>query len=119
MPDVWESANGLNPDSPADAALDNDSDGLTNLSEYQLGTDPRNPFSGLQIESAELNAGILSLRVYLVAGKEYILERASDLSLPNWQTAREISPPSTSDWADVTDPQAASGNNFYRLRLKP
>jgi hypothetical protein len=40
MPDVWEIANGLNPNDPTDANLDPDNDGLTNLQEYQLGTNP-------------------------------------------------------------------------------
>lgn len=33
----------LNPTDPADAALDQDNDGLTNLEEYQAGTAPNNP----------------------------------------------------------------------------
>ncbi len=40
MPDWWETQNGLNPLSAADAGLDNDHDGLTNLQEFLLGTDP-------------------------------------------------------------------------------
>ena len=40
MPDFWEEAKGLNPLDPADAGKDSDGDGLTNLQEYGLGTDP-------------------------------------------------------------------------------
>jgi len=40
IPDAWETARGLNPLDPADAALDNDHDGLTNLQEFTLGLDP-------------------------------------------------------------------------------
>ena len=40
--DVWESAHGLSPNDAADAALDGDSDGLTNLEEFQLNTYPSN-----------------------------------------------------------------------------
>ncbi len=40
MLDTWEVAHGLNP-SVADAALDADDDGLSNLQEYQSGTDPQ------------------------------------------------------------------------------
>lgn len=40
MPDQWEVQNNLNSNDPSDAALDNDDDGLTNLEEYQYGTDP-------------------------------------------------------------------------------
>ena len=40
MPDKWEIVHGLNPLVPSDGALDPDGDGLNNLQEYQLGTDP-------------------------------------------------------------------------------
>lgn len=43
MPDLWEDSYGFNKNNPADASLDADSDGSSNLSEYQRGTDPRNP----------------------------------------------------------------------------
>ncbi len=41
MPDVWEKANGLNPLNSSDGAADIDSDGLSNLQEYQSGTHPK------------------------------------------------------------------------------
>ena len=44
IPDGWETANGLDPNNPADATLDNDSgggDGLTNLDEFRNNTNPR------------------------------------------------------------------------------
>ena len=41
MPDGWEVENGLNKNSASDANLDSDSDGLTNLQEFQSGTDPQ------------------------------------------------------------------------------
>ncbi|BCX49026.1 hypothetical protein HAHE_29340 [Haloferula helveola] len=45
MPDQWEDDNGLDKTSGLDADLDNDAvggpDGLTNLEEYQVGTDPQ------------------------------------------------------------------------------
>jgi len=40
MPDSFENQYGLNPDDPLDAGYDNDTDGLTNLEEYQAGTVP-------------------------------------------------------------------------------
>jgi hypothetical protein len=42
IPDDWEIRYGLNPWAN-DANLDSDGDGLTNLEEYELGTDPFNP----------------------------------------------------------------------------
>ena len=42
LPDDWENANGFNPLIPGDDARDPDDDGLTNLREFQNGTDPNN-----------------------------------------------------------------------------
>ena len=42
LPDAWESAHGLDPDTP-DADADPDHDGLTNRMEYNAGTDPASP----------------------------------------------------------------------------
>jgi hypothetical protein len=44
MPNAWEAANGFNLQ-VNDAAGDADSDGLSNLTEYQLGTNPRSTTS--------------------------------------------------------------------------
>ncbi len=40
MADGWEAENGLDLNDPADAALDGDGDGLTNLDEFNAGQDP-------------------------------------------------------------------------------
>lgn len=40
LPDDWERRYGLNPQDPADAALDSDEDGFTNLQEFKDETDP-------------------------------------------------------------------------------
>ena len=41
--DDWKIAHGFDPNDPSVAGQDPDGDGLTNLQEFQLGTDPRNP----------------------------------------------------------------------------
>jgi hypothetical protein len=43
MPDGWEVQYGLNPLDASDGDEDGDADGLTNLGEYQEGTNPTNP----------------------------------------------------------------------------
>jgi hypothetical protein len=43
IPDDAEARLALNPNDPSDALQDPDHDGLTNLQEYQLGTDPHSP----------------------------------------------------------------------------
>lgn len=58
MPDVWEDLHGLDKNSAADATLDGDTDGLSNLREYLAGTRPDNADSdgdlaqdGLEVDS--------------------------------------------------------------------
>lgn len=58
MPDVWEDVYSLNKNHSADALLDGDLDGLTNLQEYLTGTNPTNRDSdadgapdGLEVQS--------------------------------------------------------------------
>ncbi len=41
MPDIWETANGLNPNDPADANMDCNGDGYTNIEKYINGIDTR------------------------------------------------------------------------------
>ncbi len=45
IPDDWKVAHGLDPNDPNVALEDPDDDGLTNLEEFQNGTDPHNPDS--------------------------------------------------------------------------
>jgi hypothetical protein len=59
MPDYWEGANSLFPTNPADASVDSDGDGLTNLQEYQYRCDPwevDTDFDGVS-DPAEVAAG--------------------------------------------------------------
>jgi hypothetical protein len=60
MPDDFEDLFGFNKEDPSDAAGDDDGDGLTNVAEYQLGTNPSNLDSdgdGLNDGAPETNAG--------------------------------------------------------------
>jgi len=59
MPDVWEDAHGLNKNSSADAGVDTEPDGLSNLREFLAGTDPddRDTDNDLASDGAEVAAG--------------------------------------------------------------
>ena len=43
LPDLWEECHGFDPQTPGEEGLDPDGDGLTNLQEYQLKTNPNDP----------------------------------------------------------------------------
>src|SRR5204863_170982 len=74
LPDDWELANGLNPNSATGndgASGDPDADGLTNLQEYWAGTNPRDAQSVLKITSISMVPGGVSLRFLTIAGHTY------------------------------------------------
>jgi hypothetical protein len=54
MPDIWERANGLDPEDRTDADGDPDGDFLNNAGEYLVGTDPRNAAECLRFTSVGL-----------------------------------------------------------------
>ena len=64
MPNDWELSHHLNPLDPTDAFTDADGDDLSNLREYQLGTDPRSmdTDSDSANDGAEVTAGTDPLR---------------------------------------------------------
>ena len=84
MPDSWEQSHALNPLAAADAALDADSDGQTNLAEYRAGTDPRDPLSRFAITEIAVTPGSVSLTWSSVPGRRYHLQWTDDLI--NWTT---------------------------------
>lgn len=63
MPDDWEERYGLNPYDPADASQDEDNDGVTNLEEYQQGTNPLKKISS----STEILERLEKNWAYLIA----------------------------------------------------
>ncbi len=64
MPDDWELAHKLNPLDPTDAYVNPDADGLKNLQEYHLGTNPRkaDTVGDTATDGAEVTAGTDPLR---------------------------------------------------------
>src|SRR5262249_51538064 len=84
IPDYWEVAHGLSASDTADAGADADGDGLTNLQEFQAGTDPLDPSSALQIVSMQESGGYLQLTFNTTVGKAYRIESNDDYPTQNW-----------------------------------
>ncbi len=85
LPDTWETANGLNPNSAADATADLDQDGFTNRDEYIAGTDPRSGTSFFRATVGGVGSAgpdSITLSWNSVPGKSYTILATSDLSLP-------------------------------------
>ncbi|MBI3417441.1 MAG: lamin tail domain-containing protein [Verrucomicrobia bacterium] len=105
MPDRWEIAHRLNPDDPADALRDADSDGRTNLEEFQSGTDPRDSASRLRITSAVFDPsnGTLQITFTGALGKTYLLQ-ARDASVESaWKSLDRFGPAASSATATLHD----------------
>ncbi len=118
MPDAWEIAFGLNPDSAADAQSDTDHDGMTAYQEYRAGTDPNDSQSRFKFINVQphATAGIV-VEWSSVEGKTYTLERSIDL-------LTGYSPVQTSIGAtaprNTYHDSTATGSTlyFYRLRVE-
>ena len=119
MPDTWELDHGFDPNNAADALLDFDGDGFTNLQEYVAGTDPRQPTSRLSVRPV-VSGNDVQIIFPTVSGKVYRVERTNDLSIANWTTfTGDVI--GTGNEVTVTDSGATSsfGKRFYRLSVIP
>ncbi|MBK1882282.1 type VI secretion system tube protein Hcp [Luteolibacter pohnpeiensis] len=113
MPDSWELLYGLSV-GVNDAASDLDGDGLSNLDEYELGTDPS---SGSSFFQAVLKAdpsipGNYLLSWNSVAGKTYVIEWSPDLKTA-FTTIRIVTATDTTTVESIT---GAGSIGFYRVR---
>jgi len=83
LPNLWEAQYGLNPNDPADAALDPDHDGHTNLEEYLAGTRPDNAASALAL-NLTLHEQTVTVSFEAQAGRAYVLWSTADLGSGDW-----------------------------------
>jgi len=118
MPDVWEDTYGFDKNSAADAGLDADGDGFTNLQEYIAGTNPKNDRSKLEVIQITHPPGTNTTSVIQfssVAGKSYSLQYRNNL-LPStvWQKVQNID--ATTSTQSVEDADAPGHEQrFYRV----
>jgi hypothetical protein len=116
MPDSWEGQHGLNSDDPADAALDSDLDGKTNLEEFLSGTDPRDPASVLQFSSVVDQGNSTRLSFTAVAGKSYTVQFRPFVDSGSWQRVKDVpADPATRQVTVDDDMNPGQTARFYRL----
>jgi hypothetical protein len=116
LPDAWETANGLNPNSAADAQLDKDGDGASNFSEYTAGTSPQNPNDVLRASSTQNANGTVTVAFPAVAGKSYRLQVSTDLLAPGWNTLQTFAPAASNGVLTYVDSEVPIRNRrFYRV----
>lgn len=112
LPDVWESANGLNPTNATDRLLDADGDGMLNWQEYTAGTDPKDAASYLRIDIQPEGAGA---RLYFGAAsnKTYSVEYIDALETGPWARLADLPARATNHTIFLLD-QDFHTNRFYR-----
>ena len=118
LPDSWETEFGFNPDISADAALDFDGDGVSNLDEYLAGTDPLSAQSYLRIEHlSPLGEGRWTVEFLAASNRTYAVDYRDGSQGGSWQTLAECPAASTNRSMVVLDsvPAEAAGRRFYRL----
>ncbi len=116
MPDAWETANGLSPNDPSDAAKDADGDGASNLNEFIAGTDPQSRSSALRAEPTTLGNGTVRLSIAVVAGKTYRVEMSHTLQGNSWSTLATLPAQAATGTITVDDPNTGGETRkFYRV----
>ena len=87
IPDDWEKANGLNPLEANDAKEDPDQDGLSNLAEFYVGTDPQNAASAFYISAKLLDNNMIELCFDATrSGQMVEIQTTKNINQGNWQT---------------------------------
>lgn len=90
LPDEYEAATpGLSSGIAADALLDNDVDGFSNLAEFRVGTNPNDPVSRSSV-AAGVPGAFFHLNIATAAGAVYAIERAVSPAGPWLPAARNI-----------------------------
>ena len=117
LPDDWEAAHGLNSNNAADAQLDRDLDGMTNLQEYLAGTDPDNPRSSLKLDRIILAAGQTAavLQFNAASNKTYRIQARNSLSSGEWSTVAAIVARPTNHLATITNTLDGARSRYYHL----
>ncbi|MEE2947580.1 MAG: lamin tail domain-containing protein [Verrucomicrobiota bacterium] len=113
MPDSWEVANGLDPESSDDALLDADADGFANMYEYAAGTDPNDFTSNLALKITRLPNGMLRVSFTAVEGRSYSLQFSQSLD-QQWQPLSNFFPESSGNVSRIISPRL-SRERFIRL----
>jgi hypothetical protein len=114
LPDEWERAYGLNVSNPADALVDSDGDGMSNLNEFRAGTNPTSSASVLALGVTSDNSGSPVLRFRAAANKTYSILAADSLDAGRWSRVGDALAGSERD-VQLVDEDSSTRARFYRV----
>lgn len=114
MQDAWEIAHGLNPNSNADAGLDSDGDGATNLEEFLAGTDPRDGTSVMRLFVSPAYSGGHDLSFLARSQKSYSIRYKNDLRDSAWIKLQDV-PPAVGTRSITLEDPFIGAQRFYQL----
>jgi hypothetical protein len=116
MADAWELIHGLSSSNAADALLDSDHDGQTNLQEYAANTDPQDGASTFLQQNPTYDSitGVVSIEFQLEPNRTYILNRSDDLT--TWKTKASWGPESQARTVIYTE-TPEQFRHFYKLTV--
>ncbi|HJO09706.1 MAG TPA: lamin tail domain-containing protein, partial [Verrucomicrobiota bacterium] len=119
LPDDWELAYGLKPESSDDASDDPDGDGLTNLQEYICGTDPQKLASRLELAVVRDNIQ-LELIFQSQSNRTYVIESREHLGLGGWNTVHTLAPEAKGGEVVVRELiEKTQPERYFRLLVMP
>lgn len=121
LPNWWEDQFGLSKNNAADATLDLDGDGASNLNELLAGTRPNDAVSIFRITALQPEAGDLRITWTTVGGKSYVVQTNGDASGGFADSSPRISASGAGESVtNVVVPNGtANGRRYYRVRLEP
>jgi hypothetical protein len=127
MPNWWEDLYGLNKNSAADAALDTDADGASNLNEFRAGTNPTNAASVFRVSLAQQGINNVRITWTTVGGKSYrvqtnVVQNGGGISTNFADFSTLVTVPGSGESTTNIVLVGAVTNTptgYYRIRLSP
>jgi sugar lactone lactonase YvrE len=121
IPNWWEDQFGLGKTNSADATLDLDGDGASNLNEFLSGTQPNDATSVFRITAFQPEGGNLRVTWTTVGGKSYVVQTNGEVSNSFADSSPLIPAPGAGESVTnfVDSSGATNGPRYYRVRLQP
>ena len=119
LPDYWESQFGFTLSDPSDAAGDADGDGVSNLQEFLLRSNPRDAADLLSIVAVRKSGADFFFTFRSIALRKYRIEFKNSLADPTWEQLGDDVTASGATTEVQDSDTIGRPSRFYRARLLP